>query len=106
MSDTTGTRIVTEKPSSDAVIPKEKRSMFPNSGIADKIQNKKTSNKLSNDMGLDLSSDEEDKTPPPVAKKKGKQENGGTSMIEINVIDPNPDKKKKETFTCEKNLLL
>lgn len=37
MSDTTGTRIVTEKPSSDAVIPKEKRSMFPNSGIADKI---------------------------------------------------------------------
>lgn len=27
-------------------------------------------------------------------------------MIEINVIDPNPDKKKKETFTCEKNLLL
>ena len=56
------------------------------------------------DMGLDLSSDEEE------SKKHNKRESGidfkgkKINMIEINVIDPM--NKKKEVFKCDKEMLL
>ena len=103
MSDSTGNRIITEKHSSDALV-KEKRSVFPNSGLADKISNRNKAS-INEDIGLDLSSEEDEKPPPPpLPKKKTKVDTSHSSPIEINVIDPAT--KKKETFRCEKNLLL